>query len=36
MANKITFFDASILVDFYDKTDKANSVWISLFCPLLT
>ena len=36
MANKITLFDTSILVDFYGKTDKANSVWISLVCFLLT
>ncbi|MEJ7770195.1 MAG: type II toxin-antitoxin system VapC family toxin [Chitinophagaceae bacterium] len=30
MANKIILVDTSILIDFYRKTDKANSVWISL------
>ena len=30
MANEIILADTSILIDFYRKTDKANSVWISL------
>ena len=30
MANKEVLIDTSILIDFYRKTDKANSVWISL------
>lgn len=30
MANEIILVDTSILIDFYRKTDKANSVWISL------
>ena len=30
MANKIIMVDTSILIDFYRKTDKTNSVWIKL------
>lgn len=30
MANKIILVDTSILIDFYRKTDKDNSIWISL------
>jgi len=30
MADKIIMFDTSILIDFYRKTDKANSVWVAL------
>ena len=30
MANKIIMVDTSILIDFYLKTDKTNSVWIKL------
>lgn len=30
MANEIILVDTSILIDFYRKTDKANSVWVSL------
>lgn len=30
MADKIILVDTSILIDFYRKTDKANSVWIAL------
>jgi predicted nucleic acid-binding protein len=30
MANKIVLVDTSILIDYYRKTDKANSVWLSL------
>lgn len=30
MADKIVLVDTSILIDFYRKTDKANSVWIAL------
>ncbi len=31
MENKIILIDTSILIDYYRKTDKTNSVWISLF-----
>src|SRR6478735_3414890 len=31
MANKIILADTSILIDYFRKTDKANSVLISLF-----
>ena len=30
MADKIVLVDTSILIDYYRKTDKENSVWISL------
>ena len=30
MADKIVMVDTSILIDYYRKTDKANSVWIAL------
>ena len=30
MADKIILIDTSILIDYYRKTDKTNSVWISL------
>lgn len=30
MARKIIMVDTSILIDYYRKTDKENSVWISL------
>lgn len=30
MAHKIILIDTSILIDYYRKTDKANSVWIAL------
>lgn len=30
MANKVVLVDTSILIDFYRKTDKTNSVWIAL------
>ena len=30
MADKLILVDTSILIDFYRKTDKTNSVWISL------
>ncbi|MGI8951073.1 MAG: type II toxin-antitoxin system VapC family toxin [Chitinophagaceae bacterium] len=30
MANKIIMVDTSILIDYYRKTDKENSVWIAL------
>lgn len=30
MADKIILVDSSILINFYRKTDKANSVWIAL------
>lgn len=30
MANKITLVDTSILINYYRKTDKANSVWVKL------
>lgn len=30
MANKIILVDTSILIDYYRKTDKEKSVWISL------
>lgn len=30
MADKIILVDTSILIDFYRKTDKANSAWIAL------
>jgi tRNA(fMet)-specific endonuclease VapC len=30
MADKIVMVDTSILIDYYRKTDKANSVWIDL------
>ena len=31
MEDKIILIDTSILIDYYRKTDKTNSVWISLF-----
>lgn len=30
MADKLILVDTSILIDFYRKTDKTNSVWVSL------
>src|ERR1700733_10503689 len=30
MADKIILVDTSILIDFYRKTDKANSAWVAL------
>ena len=30
MADKVILVDTSILIDYYRKTDKANSVWIAL------
>ena len=30
MANKVILVDTSILIDYYRKTDKENSVWITL------
>ena len=30
MADKIIMVDTSILIDFYRKTDKTNSVWVEL------
>ena len=30
MADKITLVDTSILINYYRKTDKANSVWVKL------
>ena len=30
MANKIVLVDTSILIDYYRKTDKENSIWINL------
>lgn len=30
MADKITLADTSILINYYRKTDKANSVWVKL------
>jgi tRNA(fMet)-specific endonuclease VapC len=30
MADKMILVDTSILIDYYRKTDKANSVWVSL------
>jgi tRNA(fMet)-specific endonuclease VapC len=30
MADKIIMVDTSILIDFYRKTDKNNSVWLAL------
>lgn len=30
MADKIILVDTSILIDFYRKTDKSNSVWVTL------
>ena len=30
MADKVIMVDTSILIDFYRKTDKTNSVWIEL------
>jgi tRNA(fMet)-specific endonuclease VapC len=31
MADKIILADTSILIDYFRKTDKANSIWIILF-----
>ena len=31
MDNKIILIDTSILIDFFRKTDKDNSIWIKLF-----
>lgn len=31
MANKVILADTSILIDYFRKTDKANSAWIALF-----
>ncbi len=31
MEDKLILIDTSILIDYYRKTDKSNSVWISLF-----
>ena len=30
MANKVILVDTSILIDYYRKTDKTNSIWVSL------
>lgn len=30
MAEKITLVDSSVLINYYRKTDKANSVWVNL------
>lgn len=30
MANKLVLVDTSILIDYYRKTDKANSIWMAL------
>ena len=30
MADKLILVDTSILIDYYRKTDKENSVWVSL------
>lgn len=30
MADKLVMLDTSVLIDFYRKTDKSNSVWIKL------
>ena len=30
MADKVILVDTSILIDYYRKTDKTNSIWISL------
>lgn len=30
MVQKITLVDSSVLIDYYRKTDKANSVWVKL------
>ncbi len=30
MADKIVLVDTSILIDYYGKTDKENSVWVTL------
>jgi tRNA(fMet)-specific endonuclease VapC len=30
MAEKVVLVDTSILIDYYRKTDKANSVWVGL------
>src|SRR5438105_3029578 len=30
MADKIILVDTSILIDYYRRTDKANSVWVAL------
>jgi predicted nucleic acid-binding protein len=30
MANKLILVDTSILIDYYRKTDKENSIWINL------
>lgn len=30
MAHKVILIDTSILIDYYRKTDKTNSIWISL------
>ncbi len=30
MANQLILVDTSILIDYYRKTDKANSVWVAL------
>lgn len=30
MAEKVVLVDTSILIDYYRKTDKSNSVWVSL------
>lgn len=30
MADKITLVDTSVLINYYRKTDKANSVWVKL------
>ncbi len=31
MAEKIILVDTTILIDYFRKTDKANSVWVTLF-----
>lgn len=30
MADKITLVDTSVLINYYRKTDKANSIWVKL------
>lgn len=31
MADKLILADTSILIDYFRKTDKANSIWVALF-----
>lgn len=35
MAYKVVLIDTSILIDCYRRTDKANSIWVSLMFATL-